>query len=109
MNCEVYFCSTNCFGTHLEHKHKNSTENESKSNNNRISLKVERKSTLKSPFIKFGDYLKEYKNENLYSFKNFEFLKLGEQFHVIGSGTFGDVFLAKNKIDRKYYAIKQVI
>jgi hypothetical protein len=35
-------------------------------------------------------------------------LKLGDEFHVIGSGAFGDVFLSRNKLDGKYYAIKQV-
>jgi serine/threonine protein kinase len=75
---------------------------------NKITLKLERRSIVKSPFIKGGDYLKEYKNESLYDFKNFEFLKLGDEFHVIGSGGFGDVYLSKNKKNGKYYAIKQV-
>ena len=72
------------------------------------AIKIERRSTVKSCFKKVGEYLKEYKNEPLYDFANFEFLKLGENFHVIGSGAFGDVFLSRNKSDGKYYAIKQV-
>jgi hypothetical protein len=75
---------------------------------NKITLKLNRRSLARSPFLKFGEYLKEYKNQSLYEFKNFEFLKLGEESHVIGSGGFGDVYLTKNKIDGKYYAIKQV-
>jgi hypothetical protein len=63
---------------------------------------------FQSPFYTPGEYLKEYKNEKLFEFSNFEFLKLGEEFHVIGSGGFGDVFLCKNNINNKYYAIKQV-
>jgi hypothetical protein len=84
------------------------SDSSSSSSNNKIVLKMERRSSVKSPFIKMGEMLKEYKNEALYDFKNFEFLKLGEEFHVIGSGAFGDVFLAKNTKDGKYYAIKQV-
>lgn len=76
---------------------------------NKIILKLDRTiSTDKSCFIKHGDYLKEYKNEDIHSFKNYLFLKLGDEFHQIGSGSFGDVYLAKNKKDGKYYAIKQV-
>jgi hypothetical protein len=71
-------------------------------------LKIERRSSVKSCFKKAGDFLKEYKNDALHDFKNFEILKLGEELHVIGSGAFGDVLLARNKKDGKYYAIKQV-
>lgn len=69
---------------------------------------VDRRSTVRSPFIKKGEYLKEYSNDAIYDFQNFEFLKLGNELHVIGTGAFGDVCLVKNNKNGRYYAIKQV-
>lgn len=63
---------------------------------------------MKSPFMKFGEYLKEIQNESTYDFKNFEFVKVGKKPQVLGCGAFGDVYLAKNKVDNKNYAIKQM-
>ena len=60
-----------------------------------------KKLSTKNIFIKNGNYLKEYKQHSLFDFKNFEFLKLGNEYHVIGSGGYGDVFLVKNKKDGK--------
>jgi hypothetical protein len=75
----------------------------------KITLKLNRESKNSSVFIKKGEYLKEYKNDPLFDFHNFEFLKLGDEFHVIGSGATGEVFLTRNKKNHKYYAIKKVI
>lgn len=89
----------------------NQSENlyESDQSSNKITLKLERRSFIRSPFIKHGEYLKEYKNESLYEIKNFQYLKLGDDLHVIGSGGFGDVYLSKNNKNGQYYAIKKVI
>jgi hypothetical protein len=86
------------------------TAHDNSKSKNKITLIVERTrtSTQKSHFIRVGEFLKEFKNDPLYEFKNFEFLKLGSEYHVIGSGAFGDVFLTRNKKNGKYYAIKQV-
>lgn len=62
----------------------------------------------KNPFIKPGIFLKEYKNDKLYDFKNFEFLKLGNELNIVGSGSFGEVFLVKNLKNCELYAIKKV-
>jgi len=74
----------------------------------KITLKLSRDSKNSSVFMKEGEYLKEYKNDPLFDFHNFEFLKLGDEFHVIGSGATGEVFLTRNKKNHKYYAIKKV-
>lgn len=102
-NCEKMLCSNTCLNVHMTDYHLSTPKDK-----NRISLRVNRKSSVKNPFLKLGEYLKEYKNEELYNFKNFQFLKLGDEFHIIGSGSFGDVFLAKNNLNGKYFAIKQM-
>jgi serine/threonine protein kinase len=58
--------------------------------------------------MKFGEYVRQIKEDPLYDFKNFEFIKTGNSNQIIGSGAFGDVLLARNKVDRKFYAIKQM-
>jgi len=74
----------------------------SKSNN--ISRNLIRNSIKKSIFMKFGEYSKDIKDDPYFNFKNFEFNKDSKK--SLGSGAFGDVFLAKNKTDNKYFAIK---
>ncbi len=54
-------------------------------------------------------FLLEFENAKMYNFENFEFVKLGEELNMLGKGAYSEVFLAKNKINEKYYAIKKVI
>ena len=58
--------------------------------------------------MKSGEYLREIQNDPLYDFENFEFLKSNNKNQIIGSGAFGDVLLARNKINNNLYAIKQM-
>ena len=58
--------------------------------------------------MKNGKFLKEIPNDPLYNFSNFEYVMRGNNKHILGSGAFGDVYLAKNKCDGKLYAIKQM-
>jgi hypothetical protein len=53
-------------------------------------------------------FLLEFENSKMYNFENFEYVKLGEHHNMIGKGAYSEVFLAKNKINQKYYAIKKV-
>jgi len=53
-------------------------------------------------------FLLEFENSKMYNFENFEYIKLGEEFNMIGKGAYSEVFLARNKINGKYYAIKKV-
>jgi hypothetical protein len=92
--CDNKFCSESCKITHSLDVHRPST--------------VKRRSTFKSPFMKFGEHVKQINEDPLYDFKNFEFVKTGMINQIIGSGAFGDVLLARNKIDHKLYAIKQM-
>ena len=102
IKCEIKLCSNNCLIDHTFESHQQPNVNKDKPN-------FKRRSTMKSPFLKFGEYLKEIRNDSLYDFKNFDFMKIGpKKLQVLGCGAFGDVYLTKNKVDNKYYAIKQM-
>src|SRR3569833_1425735 len=53
------------------------------------------------------EHIMNHKNEyfNLY---NFEKVKRGSQYYILGAGAFGEVFLARSNIDKKLYAINKV-
>jgi hypothetical protein len=53
-------------------------------------------------------YLNDFKLKEIYEKENFEFMKLGNAFNIIGKGAYSEVLLAKNLIDQKFYAIKKV-
>lgn len=74
----------------------------------KIILTTKRNFIPKIKTINLGKFLNEYNDNPKYHFSNFEFLKLGTNYHIIGRGAFGDVFLAKNKLDCRIYAIKQM-
>jgi serine/threonine protein kinase len=58
--------------------------------------------------MKFGEFLKEIRDDSLFEFKNFDYVRVGKKPQVLGCGAFGDVYLSKNKVDGKHYAIKQM-
>ena len=101
LKCDNKLCSNNCMIEHTFESHQAQNEIKDKSS-------FKRRSTMKSPFMKFGEFLKEIVNESVYEFKNFEYVKTGKKNQVLGCGAFGDVYLAKNKVDNKFYAIKQM-
>lgn len=101
LKCDNKFCSNNCMIDHTFESHQQPNDNKEK-------ISYRRRSTMKSPFMKFGDFLRDFKDDPLYDFKNFDFVKVGKKQQVLGCGAFGDVYLAKNKVDNKYYAIKQM-
>ena len=44
----------------------------------------------------------------LYNYNNYEYVFKGKHKHVLGSGAFGQVYLAKNKVNGQFYAIKHM-
>ena len=105
MLCQRKFCSEDCLIVHLKENHKN----ENKADSIMEILNKKRNSSTNSSFLIFGEYVKDLKSpNNLYDFKNFEIMKIGKRPNIIGSGSFGEVFLAKNKLNNQFFALKQV-
>lgn len=109
--CGLNYCTNSCMTEHTFESHSNLNSFYSNNMNtleNKSRIKAPnlgvRNSAKKSAFIKFGEYGKDILHNQLYEFKNFEFIN--EKKKALGSGAFGDVYLSKNKIDGKYYAIK---
>ena len=68
------------------------------------------KTNIISPFIEEGEFLDHRLPINrVYSIDNFEYLTdCNKELITIGKGGYGKLYLAKNKIDNKEYAIKYV-
>ena len=103
LKCDKKFCQNNCMIDHTFDNHQQNNNTQAK----RL-LNFKRRSVMKSPFMKLGQFSKEIIADPLFKFKNFEYVKSGREPQVIGNGVFGDVFLAKNKFNSKFYAIKQM-
>ena len=100
LKCKEKFCSDQCKINHSFKIH-NPTIIEIKEPN-------KRNSHTKSSYMKSGQYLREIKDDPIYEFKNFQFLKSKNTNQVLGSGAFGDVLLARNIINNNLFAIKQM-
>jgi len=106
LNCNKKFCCKNCLFEHQIECHKSELSKKSSSDLN----KKQTKTTIpQSIYIKPGQLIREFKTDPKFDKANFEFVKMGMGLFNIGSGAFGDVFLAKNIVDSKYYAIKKVL
>ena len=99
--CTWKFCTNSCLTDHTLETH---------SSNYFTDKEYSRKSNVKSHFLKVGQYLKEIPDDIYYDFSNFTPVKSaeGKNSKIIGTGAIGNVYLAKNKIDKKLFAIKQI-
>ena len=104
--CQNNFCSLACLEIHCSEIHNNINNN---SNNNDINSYSQTKKNIESPFIVKGTLNTTILYDETYSLKNF--LPVYEQdgkLKTIGSGSYGQVYLGLNQIDKKYYAIKHM-
>ena len=99
-DCTKNFCSEKCVTNHR-------CKSEDMTNISQ-PLYYKRSNTVSSKFIKPGKILKEMNDDPLFLFSNFEIVKIGKNNQIIGSGLYGDIYLARNKMNNKLYAIKQV-
>lgn len=104
--CGKNFCTNSCMTEHTLEYHSGSTAVKSSSQGRGNA----RMSGMRSMFMKMGVFMKEIIEDPVYDFKNFEFVKnkTTKRVEELGAGAFGDVFLAKNKVNGKLYAIKQM-
>jgi hypothetical protein len=100
-NCKDYYCSNKCLEIHTLLCKLQSRETSKKK-----TLHFDFKGSVytNSPFIKKGEFLQEFKNDSDYdiSFINIMCDK------VIGKGLYGNICLAKHKVNAKFLAVKQV-
>ena len=105
-NCDKVYCSNTCMIEHVFKYHQNSNNDAGKKSN----FTIKRLTTIKSPFIHQGEFLKEFENDPYYDYSNYEFVldsKTNKK-KLIGTGAYGEVFLTRNKIDNKLFAVKHV-
>jgi len=84
---------------------------ENKNSDQKKSKIRQRNSASRSMFMKMGKFLREPIEDPMYAMSNFEadkITKTNKKLNIIGSGAFGDVYTARNKIDGKIYAIKRM-
>ncbi len=113
--CQNIFCSNICVISHFSKIHSNTNQITGIENQNKdlliqkLSDKLLNNIIIISPYITEGNYLKgEIKYDNKYSLNNFFRLTSKGKDIILGAGTFGQVYLAQNKIDHKLYAIKHM-
>ncbi len=118
--CKKYFCSDSCLKHHIYTYHynekyeNNSKQLNDKNNNQNIVTKnktnfIEISYTFSSPYLTKGSLaIGKIIYDDTYSLKNFRPVYENGKEVIIGSGSYGKVFLAINKTDKKYYAIKHM-
>ena len=95
-----------CGECHLSPKSKKLKKKES---NSHLRKKEEKDYEKLSPFLIKGFLNKKIQYNSKYQLENFTpVYKENNEIETIGSGSFGQVYKASNKIDNKYYAIKHM-
>ena len=113
--CNTIFCSYNCMESHLIQSHKKNLlinipiDNYLiKKNQNFTQINYENKNNIDSPYFIPGILNKKRKYDEKYNINNFVTIFEDEKPKIIGGGSFGQVFLVRNTINQKLYAIKHM-
>ena len=117
--CSGDFCSLSCIEIHyLNYHNDNNSNNINQSYTNNISHNdtnninsIYSKNTkiITSPFLVKGILNNSIMYDSIYSLKNFiPVYEQNGQLKIIGSGSYGQVYLGLNIITKKYYAIKHM-
>ena len=105
--CDQIFCSSSCTEAHIITYHK-TNKNFMRNININHPLKSEKKQII-SKFITEGKIIQKIQYDQLYNLKNFnQVCDINKKPIILGSGSYGQVYLCLNKINKKYYAIKHM-
>ena len=105
--CSNKFCSDSCIAFHYSFYHQN-VNNKEEININNYSDNTNNIEKNTSNFLTDGYFLKEIKYESIYDIKNFKHHLVNGKPKLLGYGSFGNVYLEINKINKKFYAIKHI-
>jgi len=116
--CEEYFCSKKCMELHIISSHNkekmmndkkiNNNLNNKKKSNSHIGKENDREKNINSPYIIQGILNIKRTYDEKYNLNNFVKVTENGSPIIIGGGSFGQVFLVKNKFNKKLYAIKHM-
>ena len=102
--CKKPFCSYSCLKVHCISNHK--SDFFTKINPKKISNSNSK--IINSPFLVTGEIHNKIEYDSLYDIDNFSPVFENGQIKQIGGGSFGQVFLVINNINKKQYAIKHM-
>ena len=107
--CESILCSSQCLLSHFSHNHTETQRATASTTSSNLFLqKISKHSSNHSPYITDGNYLQAPPSLDPKFNSNFTQVSHNNKQIILGAGTFGQVFLAKNTQDNKVYAIKHM-
>ena len=109
--CNNIFCSSCCLETHIFIEHKSLVKNkiyEKPKIERIINGKNSNSYSLLSPYITDGYISDEIKYESIYNLNNFTPVLEYNNPKIIGIGSYGKVYLYRNIMNNKLYAIKHL-
>ena len=106
--CDNLFCSYSCVEAHRITYHRVNKTYMSNLNFNQ-PIKASQKKPISSSFITSGRIFDKIQYDPLFKIENFaQAVDKNNKPRILGSGSYGQVFLCVNKINKKYYAIKHM-
>ena len=106
--CINLFCSNSCVEAHTITYHRT---DKSFMNNLNFNMPIENNKNIVIPsyFITEGRILEKIQYDELYKLENFnQVMDKNNKPKILGSGSYGQVYLCINKLNKKYYAIKHM-